>query len=86
MAIAPQTTQSTRATELAIALAKPFVHSVCWHELYDTARPAEMHAGGVITQAGAAKSAVIRLAEIRRALREGRSPMVAPPVSQAAAS
>jgi len=68
---------------MGIALAKPFVHSVCWHELYDTAAPAEMPAGGVISQAGAAKLAVIRLAEIRRALREGRSPMVVLPAAAA---
>lgn len=69
---------------MAIALAKPFIHSICWQELYDTATPAEMPSGGVITQAGAAKSSVIRLAEIRRALREGRSPLATPPVSSPA--
>ena len=62
---------------LAIALSKPFVHSVCWHELADSnaAFPPEMPGGGLLKSDGTPKPALLRLAQIRAALREGKSPL-----------
>lgn len=77
----------TRA--MAIAAAKPFVHSVCWHELYDVAPPAgvagatgkpagEMTYDGLIDASGEAKPALWRLAEIRQSIRAKKSPLTLP--------
>ena len=60
---------------MAMALAKPYVHSVCWQDLYDTPDAPEMPAGGLISQAGNAKPALATLTELRRCTREGRSPL-----------
>ena len=60
---------------MSVALAKPYVHSVCWHELYDTLDAPEMQTGGLISQAGAAKPALATLAELRTCVREGRWPL-----------
>ncbi|MGE3106802.1 MAG: endo-1,4-beta-xylanase [Phycisphaerales bacterium] len=62
---------------LAIATSKPYVHSVCWHELFDASAPRGPHyrADGLITAGAQPKPAMFRLAEIRQALREKRSPL-----------
>ncbi len=58
---------------VAIAASKPYVHSVCWQDLYDS--PAgDMPAGGLLTDAGAPKPAAARFAEIRRLLQSKQSP------------
>lgn len=57
-----------------IILAKPYVHSLCWQDLYDTNTATEMALGGLISQAGAVKPAVMKLADLRRAIREAKPP------------
>ncbi len=59
----------------AVATSKPYVHSVCWHELYESGRPDQTRRDGLINAAGQPKPAMLRLAEIRQALREKRSPL-----------
>lgn len=61
----------------AILLAKPFVHSVCWHELadYPPQQAPEMAFGGLVTGQGVLKPSGKRLAEIRRCIAEARSPL-----------
>ena len=57
-----------------IALAKPFVQSVAWHELYDVPQPAEMPRGGLIDVQGHLKPAAARVTELRAALRAANPP------------
>jgi hypothetical protein len=47
---------------------------VCWQELYDPARPGDMHRDGLISAGGQPKPSMARLAEIRQAIKEKRSP------------
>lgn len=56
---------------MSIILAKPYIHSVCWQSLYDTENSPPV---GLISRTGAARPVARRFAEIRAALREGRSP------------
>ncbi len=58
----------------AMVLAKPYVHSLCWHELFDTPAAPEMTSGGLISQTGTARPAMMKLAELRRGVREARLP------------
>ncbi|MBC7772615.1 MAG: endo-1,4-beta-xylanase [Pyrinomonadaceae bacterium] len=68
----------------AVATSKPYVHSFCWNELYDTAKSpgseSQWRADGLITASGQPKLAMFRLAEIRQALKEKRSPLTLPAV------
>lgn len=69
------------AQVVAVCAAKPGVASVCWQDMVEVtgrARPPEMPAGGLITQAGVSKAALSKLALIRAALREGRTVPVPP--------
>ncbi len=59
---------------LAVALAKPFVQSVCWQDLADPPAGAEMPGGGLATPAGAPRPAFDRLAELRAAIAKGDMP------------
>jgi hypothetical protein len=66
---------------MAIAASKPYVHSICWHELYDSPKGSMAYRGdGLIGPNGQAKLSMTRLAEIKQALREKRSPLDLPPV------
>ncbi len=61
---------------VAIAASKPFVHSVCWHELYEPAKASANKYDGLIDASGTqAKPALWRLAEIRQAVRSRQSPL-----------
>jgi hypothetical protein len=63
---------------VAIACSKPYVQGVCWQDLSDpspTASAPEMPFGGLLTHAGQPKPAFARLAAIRTAIREGKSPL-----------
>lgn len=67
---------------MTICCSKPYVSSVCWHDLADpalgspgAANPPEMPGGGLISGTGQIKPAAQRLAQLRQALREGRSPL-----------
>ncbi|MEX2217715.1 MAG: endo-1,4-beta-xylanase [Phycisphaerales bacterium] len=53
---------------LSICAAKPYVHSICWQDLYDSPE-GEMPAGGLMGEGGAIKPAATALAELRRLIR-----------------
>lgn len=64
----------------SICLSKPYVHSVCWHELADQMDrsdevPVEFPMGGLLQRDGTPKAALTRLAQVRQAIREGKSPL-----------
>jgi hypothetical protein len=62
-------------TAAAVCLSKPYVHSVCWHDLSDTTNPAhspEMPFGGLLGANGTPKAALTKLAQLRKAVKEGR--------------
>jgi hypothetical protein len=63
---------------IAVAASKPFVHSICWHELYDQPRGPMYRADGLLATTGQVKPAMQRLAEIKQAIREKRSPLGLP--------
>lgn len=63
---------------VGVAASKPYVHSVCWHELYEPAKPSDNRFDGLIDAAGQAKPALWRLAEIRQAIRNKQSPLGLP--------
>jgi hypothetical protein len=72
-------TQANWMTQaLSIICSKPYVQGVCWHELCDA--PAqiapEIPHGGLMTQDAKPKAALARLGEVRKCVREGRSPLV----------
>jgi hypothetical protein len=53
---------------ISIAMAKPYVHSVCWQDLYDS-NAADMPSGGLVSDSGAAKPALTALGEVRKLLK-----------------
>lgn len=76
----PQSQVSWMTQALAVITSKPFVHSVCWHELYEPARAADNKFDGLIDPTGtAAKPGLWRLAEVRQAIRARQSPLGLPP-------
>lgn len=75
----PQAQVNWMTQALAIAASKPFVHSVCWHELYEPAKPSDNKFDGLFESSGnQAKPALWRLAEIRQVLRGKHSPLTLP--------
>jgi len=64
----------------SVAISKPFVHSVCWNELYDGQKIAGWRGDGLVSQSGQPKPALLRLAEIRQAVHEKRPSMSLPSV------
>ena len=58
----------------AVALAKPYVQSVTWHELIDGDSPIEMPRGGLLASDGTAKPAAERMARLKRALADASEP------------
>ncbi len=65
---------------MGVVLAKPYIHSFCWQTLYDTEGSPPV---GLVTKTGAPKASAERFTEIRRALREGRSPWAQPQAASA---
>ncbi len=66
---------------MGIAVSKPYVHSVCWDELYEPpARPGtndpESHHHALLDRSGTPRPAFWRLAEIRQAIRAKSSPLL----------
>lgn len=55
------------AQALAVIVGKPYVHNVCWQDLYDSP-DADMPAGGLLTESGVAKPAAVALADLRKAI------------------
>jgi hypothetical protein len=60
---------------LAIIASKPYVQGVCWQELLDVPSAPEMPFGGLINSNGTPKASLLRLAQIRQCLREGKNPL-----------
>jgi hypothetical protein len=63
---------------VSICCSKPYVHSVCWHELADSPAGAavpEMPHAGLLNSNGTHKPSLVRLAQLRNALRDGKSPL-----------
>jgi hypothetical protein len=47
----------------------PYIHSVCWQDLYDApAAQADMPWGGLVSETGTIKPAAVSLAEVRKLL------------------
>lgn len=69
----PETQARWISQALRIAASKPFVHSVCWQDLYDSA-DADMPAGGLVAESGAPKPAAAAFTELRTAIRGRRMP------------
>jgi hypothetical protein len=57
---------------LAIAASKPYVHSVCWSELYESGKPSESRHDALIDASGKARAGLAKLADIRAAVKEKR--------------
>jgi hypothetical protein len=64
---------------ISIMASKPYVQGICWHELYDTpgdpTTAPEMPFGGLVDKDSKPKASLQRLGEIRKCLREGKSPL-----------
>jgi len=60
---------------VSVAMSKPYTHSICWHELYDPPRGPAWRGEGLINSGGQPRPALHRLAELRQAVREKRSPV-----------
>ena len=58
----------------AIALSKPYIESICWHELVDPSGPGEMPLGGLMTAGAEPRPSLDRLATLRDAVRSGALP------------
>lgn len=65
------------AQVMTIAASKPYVQSICWQELSDGpgGLGPEMPSGGLMHAGGAAKPSLVRLAQFRKAIKEGRWPL-----------
>lgn len=61
------------AQMLSVAASKPYVHSVCWGELYESGKPAENRHNGLIDATGKAKAGLTRLGEIRAGIKEKKA-------------
>lgn len=70
----PQAQADWASAFLAVALAKPFVQSVCWQDLADPATSAEMPRGGLSDANAAPRPVLDRLVELRGALARGEMP------------
>lgn len=70
----PQAQVEWMTSVLGICASKPFVHSVSWHELYDTAKPGDNKHDGLFDAKLMPKLALGRLAEIRQAIKNKQSP------------
>lgn len=70
----PGTQADWLSAALSIAATKPYVQSVCWHELGDASSRPEMPNGGLVDANGVPKPAATRLAELRDAIHTGVAP------------
>ncbi|MFG0244815.1 MAG: endo-1,4-beta-xylanase [Phycisphaerales bacterium JB052] len=58
----------------SVALSKPYIESVCWHEFADPAKVTEMRSGGVMNKAFEPKPALARMRDLHDSLAAGRVP------------
>ncbi len=58
----------------AVALSKPYIESICWHELADTSGSSDMRSGGVMDIKGNPRPSLERLSDLRIAIAESKLP------------
>jgi hypothetical protein len=58
----------------SVALSKPYVESICWHELADPAGPTEMRTGGLLNRRLEPRESFRRLIELRNSVVDGKLP------------
>ncbi len=58
----------------AVALSKPYVESICWHELADPTGATEMRTGGLLDRRGQTRPVFDRLVELRNGVQAGNLP------------
>jgi len=58
----------------AVALSKPYIESVCWHELADPSGVTEMRTGGVLNRRFEPRESFNRLVELHKAIENGVLP------------
>ncbi len=70
----PESQAAWMTRMLAVAAAKPYVHSIAWHQFYDGGRASDDRGDGLMNAQLAPKPALWRLAEVRQAIRNKQSP------------
>jgi hypothetical protein len=71
----PEVQADWTSQAMAIIASKPFVQSVCWQQLADGLEGGamdEMPAGGLCSANGAPRPVLVRLAQVRQALKDGK--------------
>ena len=58
----------------AVAMSKPYIESICWHELADPSGVTEMRTGGLLDRRTEPREVFNRLIELRRAVESGNLP------------
>ncbi|MBL4809837.1 MAG: endo-1,4-beta-xylanase [Phycisphaerales bacterium] len=58
----------------AVALSKPYIESICWHELADPTGSTDMRTGGLMDIKGLGRPALDRMTELRTAVAESKLP------------
>src|SRR5262249_54776578 len=61
---------------LAVMLSKPYVHGICWQDLYD-GPAADMPAGGLLMESGVPKPAANVLVDLRKGIAAARAQVAA---------
>lgn len=67
------------AEAMTVCAGKPFVHSVCWQDLWDGGSAVAMPSGGLLAPDGTRKPAVAALTQVRAALGRTRARLPASP-------
>lgn len=70
----PQSQADWASAYLSVALAKPYIQSVCWQDLVDPPSSAEMPKGALADASFSARPVLERLADLRGALVRGEMP------------
>ncbi len=58
----------------AVALSKPYIESICWHELADPSGSTDMRTGGLMDTKGLGRPALDRMTDLRTAVSESKLP------------
>lgn len=58
----------------AVALSKPYIESICWHELADNSGSTDMRTGGLMDIKGLGRLSLDRLTDLRTAVVESKLP------------
>lgn len=62
------------ASYAALAMSKPYVETVCWHELADPAGSTEMRTGGLLDRRMESRPAMTRFRDLRTSIIDQRLP------------